>query len=53
MLKHPLFLMIDGMSQAYRAYFAITTRAVSATTSVRISAAAGGVVKSVYLWVNP
>ncbi len=23
MLKHPLFLMIDGMSQAYRAYFAI------------------------------
>ena len=22
-LKHPLFLMIDGMSQAYRAYFAI------------------------------
>jgi DNA polymerase-1 len=23
MLKHPLFLIIDGMSQAYRAYFAI------------------------------
>src|SRR5689334_22153426 len=23
MLNHPLFLMIDGMSQAYRAYFAI------------------------------
>jgi DNA polymerase-1 len=23
MLEHPLFLMIDGMSQAYRAYFAI------------------------------
>jgi DNA polymerase-1 len=23
MLKHPLFMMIDGMSQAYRAYFAI------------------------------
>ena len=23
MLKHPLFLLIDGMSQAYRAYFAI------------------------------
>src|SRR5438093_13513272 len=23
MLQHPLFLMIDGMSQAYRAYFAI------------------------------
>jgi len=23
MLKHPLFLMIDGMSQTYRAYFAI------------------------------
>src|SRR4051812_29897272 len=22
-MKHPLFLMIDGMSQAYRAYFAI------------------------------
>lgn len=23
MLKHPLFLIVDGMSQAYRAYFAI------------------------------
>ena len=23
MLKHPLLLIIDGMSQAYRAYFAI------------------------------
>src|SRR5215510_15565602 len=23
MLKHPIFLIIDGMSQAYRAYFAI------------------------------
>src|SRR5213083_3757927 len=23
MLKHPLFMIIDGMSQAYRAYFAI------------------------------
>ena len=23
MIKHPLFLIIDGMSQAYRAYFAI------------------------------
>src|SRR4051794_39636769 len=23
MLKHPMFLIIDGMSQAYRAYFAI------------------------------
>ena len=23
MIQHPLFLIIDGMSQAYRAYFAI------------------------------
>src|SRR5437667_364313 len=29
MLKHPLFLIIDGMSQAYRAYFAIRGLATS------------------------
>src|SRR5215475_6212334 len=29
MLKHPVFLMIDGMSQAYRAYFAIRGLATS------------------------
>ena len=29
MLKHPLFLLIDGMSQAYRAYFAIRGLATS------------------------
>src|SRR5262245_66356417 len=29
MLNHPLFLIIDGMSQAYRAYFAIRGLATS------------------------
>ena len=29
MLKHPLFIIIDGMSQAYRAYFAIRGLATS------------------------
>jgi DNA polymerase-1 len=29
MLKHPLFLIIDGMSQAYRAYYAIRDLATS------------------------
>jgi DNA polymerase-1 len=29
MLKHPLLLMIDGMSQTYRAYFAIRGLATS------------------------
>src|SRR5437870_8068816 len=29
MLEHPLFLIIDGMSQAYRAYFAIRGLATS------------------------
>ena len=29
MLNHPLFLIIDGMSQTYRAYFAIRGLATS------------------------
>ena len=29
MIQHPLFLIIDGMSQAYRAYFAIKGLATS------------------------
>jgi len=39
MLKHPLFLIIDGMSQAYRAYFAI--RGLSTTHGLPTNAVYG------------
>src|SRR4051812_12950881 len=39
MLKHPLFLIIDGMSQAYRAYFAI--RGLSTTQGLPTNAIYG------------
>jgi DNA polymerase-1 len=39
MLKHPIFLIIDGMSQAYRAYFAI--KGLSTTTGVPTNAVYG------------
>src|SRR5436190_355012 len=39
MLKHPLFLIIDGMSQAYRAYFAI--RGLSTTHGMPTNAIYG------------
>jgi DNA polymerase I len=39
MLKHPIFLIIDGMSQAYRAYFAI--RGLATTTGVPTNAVYG------------
>jgi DNA polymerase-1 len=39
MLKHPMFLIIDGMSQAYRAYFAI--RGLSTTQGLPTNAVYG------------
>ena len=39
MLKHPIFLIIDGMSQAYRAYFAI--KGLATTTGVPTNAVYG------------
>jgi DNA polymerase I len=39
MLKHPLFLIIDGMSQAYRAYFAI--RGLASTQGLPTNAVYG------------
>ena len=39
MLKHPLFLIIDGMSQAYRAYFAI--RGLASSQGLPTNAAYG------------
>ena len=36
MIKHPLFLIIDGMSQAYRAYYAI--RGLSSTQGLPTNA---------------
>src|SRR4029079_12676528 len=39
MLKHPLFLIIDGMSQAYRAYYAI--RGLSSTHGLPTNAIYG------------
>jgi DNA polymerase-1 len=39
MLKHPLFLIVDGMSQAYRAYFAI--RGLSTTRGLPTNAVYG------------
>src|SRR5688572_22860567 len=39
MLRHPLFLIIDGMSQAYRAYFAI--RGLATTTGLPTNAIYG------------
>ena len=38
-LKHPLFLIIDGMSQAYRAYFAI--RGLASTQGLPTNAVYG------------
>jgi len=39
MIQHPLFLIIDGMSQAYRAYFAI--RGLSTTQGIPTNASYG------------
>src|SRR5919204_5523353 len=39
MLNHPLFLIIDGMSQAYRAYFAI--RGLASTQGLPTNAVYG------------
>src|SRR5919206_4655582 len=39
MLKHPLFIIIDGMSQAYRAYFAI--RGLASTQGLPTNAVYG------------
>jgi DNA polymerase-1 len=39
MLKHPLFLIIDGMSQTYRAYYAI--RGLSTTQGIPTNAVYG------------
>src|SRR3989442_5960580 len=39
MIKHPLFLIIDGMSQAYRAYYAI--RGLSSTQGLPTNAIYG------------
>jgi len=39
MLKHPMFLIIDGMSQAYRAYFAI--RGLASTQGLPTNAVYG------------
>ena len=39
MIQHPLFLIIDGMSQAYRAYFAI--KGLSTSQGIPTNAAYG------------